>query len=59
LEAAGLQAASAQCLALGKSLEVAADERDLREIYDPSLALYLKGNIEVLGKYGRAMIGSS
>jgi DNA processing protein len=78
LEAAGLPAASAQSLALGKSLEIAADELDrvkaiggwvipldhpnypgrLGEIYDPPLVLYLKGNIEVLGKYGLAVVGA-
>ena len=78
LEAAGLPAASAQSLALGKSLELAADELDrvkglggavipldhptyperLREIYDPPIVLYLKGNTEVLGKYGLAVVGT-
>ena len=78
LEAAGLPAASAQSLALGKSMELAADELDrlkaigglvvplgdpnyperLREIYDPPVVLYVKGNVEVIGKYGLAVVGT-
>ena len=78
LEAAGLPAASAQSLALGKSLELAADELDrvkalggsvvpldhpnyperLREIYDPPMVLYVKGNIGVLSQYGLAVVGT-
>jgi DNA processing protein len=78
LEAAGLAAASAQSLALGKSMELAADELDrvkalggsivpldhpnyperLREIYDPPIVLYLKGNIDALSKYGLAVVGT-
>src|SRR5271169_106040 len=78
LEAAGLPAAAAQSLALGKSLELAADELDrvkacgarvvaqdepdypkrLYEIYDPPLVLYVRGNTEVINKYGLAVVGT-
>lgn len=78
LEACGLPAASAQSIALGKSLELAAAEYDhvreagasvivpgdaefpsrLLEIYDPPLALYIKGNSEVIDKPGIAVVGT-
>ena len=78
LEAAGLPAAAAQSLALGKSLELASDEYDrareagvsivapgdtefpkqLLEIYDPPLVLYLKGNAEIIDKPGIAVVGT-
>jgi DNA processing protein len=78
LEAAGLQAISAQSLATGKSAELAREEiarateagvllvsRDdpsypprLREIYDPPLVLYVRGDAEILTKPGIAMVGT-
>jgi len=78
LEAAGLPAASAQSIASGKSLELAAAEHDharelgatiivpgdaefprqLLEIYDPPLVLYLRGNAEVINKPGIAVVGT-
>jgi DNA processing protein len=78
LEAFGLPAAAAQSIALGKSLELAAEEYDharelgasvvvpgdaqypkrLLEIYDPPLALYLKGDVEVIDKPGISVVGT-
>jgi len=78
LEACGLPAAAAQSIALGKSLELAAEEHDharelgaciivpgdaeypkrLLEIYDPPLALYIKGNREVIDKPGISVVGT-
>jgi DNA processing protein len=78
LEACGLPAASAQSLALGKSLELASAEYDrvremgasvivrgdaeypsrLLEIYDPPLALYIKGDQEIIDAIGIAVIGT-
>jgi DNA processing protein len=78
LEAFGLPAAAAQSIALGKSLELAAEEYDharelgasvvvpgdaqypkrLLEIYDPPLALYLKGDVEVIDKSGISVVGT-
>ncbi len=78
LEAAGLPAAAAQSIALGKSLELASEEYDhareqgvsvivrgdaeypkrLLEIYDPPLALYLKGNGEVIDSPGVSVVGT-
>jgi len=78
LEAAGLAAASAQSIASGKSLELAATEHDharelgavvivpgdaefprqLLEIYDPPLVLYLRGNAEVINQPGIAVVGT-
>ncbi len=78
LEASGLAAASAQGIALGKSLELAAEELDrvreagatvivqgdpayptrLMEIYDPPLVLYVRGDTEVIGKFGVAVVGT-
>lgn len=78
LEAAGLQAQSAQAIALGKSLEDASEEMvrattagahvvtledhaysgELREIYDPPAALYIRGNAEALSQPGIAVVGT-
>ncbi len=78
LEAAGLPAAAAQSIALGKSLELAGEELDrlreigvtllvqgdgvypprLFEIYDPPLILYVRGDAEVLSKFGIAVVGT-
>jgi DNA processing protein len=78
LEGCGLPASAAQSLAMGKSLELAADELDrakafgarvvaqddpqypkrLYEIYDPPLALYVRGDTEVINKYGLAVVGT-
>jgi DNA processing protein len=78
LEAAGIQAVSAQSLATGKSAELAREEiarataaglavislddasypPRLKEIYDPPLILYARGNPEVLTKPGLAMVGT-
>ncbi len=78
LEAFGLAAASAQSIALGKSLELAAEEYDhardegaqvvvlgdaqypkrLLEIYDPPLALYVKGNADAIDKPGISVVGT-
>jgi len=78
LEAAGLPAAAAQSISLGKSLDLASTEYDhaleagaciivqgdaefpqrLLEIYDPPLALYLKGDIEVISRPGLAVVGT-
>lgn len=78
LEAAGLQAQSAQAIALGKSLEEAGEEMvrattagahvvtlddrayssELREIYDPPTALYVRGNVDALSQPGIAVVGT-
>ena len=78
LEAAGLQAVSAQSLATGKSAELAREEmaraatagvnlvsKDdpsyppcLKEIYDPPLVLYVRGDPEILTRPGIAMVGT-
>ena len=78
LEAAGLPAASAQCVALGKALELAEEESirtaqagakivtigdaeyppRLMEIYDPPLALRVRGDISGLTKPGIAVVGT-
>jgi DNA processing protein len=78
LEAAGLPAAAAQAVALGKSLELAEDEfiktanagativaigdaqypQRLMEIYDPPLALRVRGDVSVLSKPGIAVVGT-
>jgi DNA processing protein len=78
LEAAGLPAASAQSIALGKSFSLAEEEfmkaRDasaeiipfednryparLKEIYDPPLVLYVRGNAELLGEPGMGVVGT-
>ena len=78
LEAAGLQAHSAQAIAIGKSLEVAQEELVrattagaqiitlddggfpplLRQIYDPPVALYVRGNLALLTEPGIAVVGT-
>jgi len=78
LEAAGLPAASAQSIALGKSFSHAEEEfmkaRDvnadlisfedrryparLKEIYDPPLVLYVRGNAELLSEPGLGVVGT-
>lgn len=78
LEAAGIQAVSAQSLATGKSAELAREEianataagatvisiedpvypARLKEIYDPPVILYIRGNAEVLAQPGIAMVGT-
>jgi DNA processing protein len=78
LEAAGIPAASAQSVALGKSRELADDElartaeagativaigdpdypQRLMEIYDPPLALRVRGNVSILSKPGIAVVGT-
>jgi len=78
LEAAGIPAASAQSIALGKSLELAEDELAktndagativavgdpeypprLMEIYDPPLALRIRGDVALLAKPGIAVVGT-
>ena len=74
LEAAGIQAMSAQSLSSGKSLELAGEEMTrasaagaqiitldddaypihLKQIYDPPLALYVRGDASVLAQPGIA-----
>jgi DNA processing protein len=78
LEATGIQAASAQSLGTGRSLEVAQDElaraaaagvkvisvddaaypSQLKQIYDPPLILYVRGNDEVISQPGIALVGT-
>jgi DNA processing protein len=78
LEATGMQAASAQAIATGKSAELAREEiaraaeqgatllscedacypQRLKEIYDPPLLLYVRGNAELLNHPGIAMVGT-
>ncbi|MFZ0704778.1 MAG: DNA-processing protein DprA [Candidatus Korobacteraceae bacterium] len=78
LEAAGIPAAAAQSIALGKSLELAGEELDrlrelgataivptdpryparLLEIYDPPLILYVRGDADILDKFGVAVVGT-
>ena len=78
LEAAGLPAASAQSIALGKSSSLSEEEfmrsRDagaelvsfedhryparLKEIYDPPLVLYVRGNAELLSEPGLGVVGT-
>ena len=78
LEAAGLPAASAQAIALGKSYEEAENEfirtsdagakvvaigdpeypPRLMEIYDPPLALRVRGDVSILSKPGIAVVGT-
>jgi DNA processing protein len=78
LEATGMQAASAQSIATGKSAELAREEiaraaeqgavlvccedslypPRLKEIYDPPLLLYVRGNAELLKQPGIAMVGT-
>jgi len=78
LEAAGLQAISAQSLGTGHSLELANDEMaraaaagvsfisldspgypvELKQIYDPPLILYVRGNEDVIAQPGIAVVGT-
>ena len=78
LEAAGLQAASAQSLGTGRSLELAHEElaritdakvrvitlddteypTQLKQIYDPPLVLYVRGDEAVVSQPGIAMVGT-
>ena len=78
LEGSGIQAVSAQSLAIGKSTELAQEEiaraaaagatvlslddplypQRLREIYDPPLVLYVRGDANVLIRPGIAMVGT-
>lgn len=78
LEAAGIPAAAAQAIALGKAQEAAQEEvirardagaeivaRDsaayppeLRQIYDPPLVLYVRGNKHALASPGIAVVGT-
>lgn len=78
LEAAGIQAASAQSLGTGRSMELAHDElgraaaagvsvvclddssypAQLRQIYDPPLVLYVRGNVDAIGQPGVAVVGT-
>jgi len=78
LEAATIQAVSAQSIATGKSGELAREElaraaaagitvlsasdplypRRLKEIYDPPIILYVRGDAEQLNKPGIAMVGT-
>ena len=78
LEAAGLQAVSAQSLGTGRSLELAGDELarasaagvslvslnspgypgELKQIYDPPLLLYIRGNADVIAQPGIAVVGT-
>jgi len=78
LEAAGLPAASAQSIALGKSYSLAEEEfmkaRDigaeivpfederyparLKEIYDPPLVLYVRGDAALLSQPGLGVVGT-
>ncbi len=78
LEAAGLQAVSAQALATGKSIELAQEEMVraaaagaqilplddpaypalLRQIYDPPVVLYVKGDAAALSQPGIAIVGT-
>jgi DNA processing protein len=78
LEAAGLQAVSAQAIGTGRSVELAQEELIragaasahiltfddpeypplLRQIYDPPLALYVRGETSVLASPGIAIVGT-
>jgi DNA processing protein len=78
LEETGMQAASAQSIATGKSMELAREEvarasgagvmlislddpaypPRLKEIYDPPLILYVRGESESLSKPGIAVVGT-
>ena len=78
LEATGIQAASAQSLGTGRSLELAHDELDrasaagvqivslqdpgypsqLKQIYDPPLILFIRGDSAVLSRPGIAIVGT-
>lgn len=78
LEAAGIQAVSAQSLGTGRSLELAQDElakataaavrivalddplypAQLKQIYDPPIVLYVRGDVETISKPGIAVVGT-
>jgi DNA processing protein len=78
LEAAGIQAAAAQSLGTGRSMELAQEETaraasngvsliclddplyppPLKQIYDPPLVLYVKGDPAVLSRPGIAVVGT-
>ena len=78
LEATGMQAASAQALGTGRSLELANDEwaravaagvtiigcedalypPQLKQIYDPPLVLYVRGDAAVVSQPGIALVGT-
>jgi len=78
LEAAGLNASSAQALGTGRALELAQNEliranaagarlialddqlypAQLKQIYDPPLVLYLRGNANVISQPGIAVVGT-
>jgi DNA processing protein len=78
LEAVGLDAAAAQAIALGKSLEQANDAlaraaavnarviplsdaeypARLKQIYDPPVVLYVRGDASVLSRPGIAVVGT-
>jgi DNA processing protein len=78
LEAAGIQAVSAQSLGTGRSMELAHDEvgradaagvcvvcledssypAQLKQIYEPPLVLYVRGNVEAIGQPGIAIVGT-
>jgi DNA processing protein len=78
LEAAGLPAAAAQSIALGKSAELAQEEMVraasvgaqiltlddpaypplLKQIYDPPVALYVRGDPEILSVAGIGVVGT-
>jgi DNA processing protein len=78
LEAAGIQAVSAQALGTGRSLELAQDElgkaagvgarviaqedafypAQLKQIYDPPIVLYVRGNAEAIAQPGIAVVGT-
>ena len=78
LEAAGLQAVSAQSLGTGRSIELAQDElaktaaagvrivafddplypTQLKQIYDPPLILYVRGNEAAISQPGIAVVGT-
>ena len=78
LEATGIQAAAAQSLGTGRSLELAQEEMlrattagaqivtpddpaypaQLKQIYDPPIALYVRGSVEVLSQPGIAVVGT-
>ncbi|MGA7381173.1 MAG: DNA-processing protein DprA [Terriglobales bacterium] len=78
LEATGIQAASAQSLGTGRSLELAQNElartaaagvkvisvddsaypTQLKQIYDPPLILYVRGDAPVISQPGIALVGT-
>jgi len=78
LEASGMQAASAQSLGTGRSLELANEEQaraadadiqiisfedaaypaQLKQIYDPPLVLYVRGNVGAISQPGIAVVGT-